>query len=709
MDQRSFATDTSRTPRDHGDQSELSRSGRWEDEHLDPGAVHHSHLSEHHDDERTDTSVVDQLLPSGSTLHHGDQIELETPKDQGLSASQSDNVVPAPAPCREISALSTIGQAALDLCITATSVYFIAFAVMAFLCRWADPEYSYVAQNLLRAARFVCISVHVTILTKLTDEIKGPTIWPIVFSAIVGRFLTALTAWRLEHGMEVGAVEYITGSRTVFGVLSTPFRLGLLHRFWPILLVLWSLSPLGGQASLRVVSLDRASSNQTVQVSYLDSLTPRDGFTSLNYGRRTDQAFLAALLAPRSIKTNYQDLFGNSKIPLLEDFATPARDGSDDGWYSLEPEKTSEYSSLIGLSMAGIPPGNRIFVNIETSYLYSDCSLTRQYNLSARFPWYRDHVGSCVNGRVAMDFDANFDHNMQNRPTTPREILFGLYDAYPVGGTTARCKATTTYVELNTTCSGRQAQDCVPHAVRRSRLPHNRTTTTWLDGELSSALEFFCESFVNATTLGVERFDPDSVLVRYLADPGDVFPVIPAHNPLETVAVLANLTDAEFSRRFTQLLNTYIIASIAPLSITSNLTRFRLPAMRGSGYGEPVNTTAIAETSQSTLRCDFKWLAVLITSSLVMLAAGIATAILNLKRRAPEVLDSFTSMLRDNLYVHEETGPSTEDASDKVRRLRKMRVILGDVRPMESAGYVALTTRTDGDGVQPLRSERVYY
>jgi hypothetical protein len=51
-----------------------------------------------------------------------------------------------------------------------------------------------------------------------------------MFTAIVGRFLTSLAAWRLECGVEVAAVEYLAGSRTIFGTISTPFRLKLLHR-----------------------------------------------------------------------------------------------------------------------------------------------------------------------------------------------------------------------------------------------------------------------------------------------------------------------------------------------------------------------------------------------------------------------------------------------------------------------------------------------
>jgi hypothetical protein len=167
----------------------------------------------------------------------------------------------------------------------------------------------------------------------------------------------------------------------------------------------------------------------------------------------------------------------------------------------------------------------------------------------------------------------------------------------------------------------------------------------------------------------------------------------------------ADLSNLVFSQMFTQLLNTYWLASIAPLSILDGL---KIP-YRGHGHGFASTTTSEWQSPRRVLDYNTTWLVVLTAGSLVMLASGIATVILNPMRRGPEVLDSFTSMLRESQYVQEETGPSTEDASEKVRRLRKARVMLGDVHPLEMTGHVAVTTRTDGEGVQPLRSGRLYY
>jgi len=619
---------------------------------------------------------------------------------------RSNVVVSAPAHCRKINALSTMGQAALDLCITATSVYFIVFAIMAVL-HAGESEGIWIVQTLLRAARFVSLS-NLLQSTALIVAFKGPTVWPIVFSAIVGRFLTAFTAWRLERGVEVAAVEYIIGSRTVFGVISTPFRLRLLHYVLPVLLVLWALSPLGGQASLRVVSLHGTNTRRTVDVFYLDSLTPNESDTISIFGDLMKAVFISALVAPLATKTAYQDLFGNLKVPLLEDFDATSRSRDENGWYSTESEHALSYSSLIGLSTAGIPADGRILFNIETSYLYFDCLLTRQdygYDGSVahqNFTWDRWGNGNCNNGDgngMALALGADPERNASDPSTAPRKIWFGSRG--DEAASTAECSVTTTYTEVSYGCNGKA---CLPVAIRRSRLPHGPTTITWFDagsGNTPTWEAAFCSGFINATELGTTNPYHSSVLTRFLMDPDDPF-ADPGMRP-----TLANLTNDVFSRRFTQLLNTYLLAHTSPVSVSGGFTGLLSGAGEGNGYIS--NTTAEQQTTENVLGYDSRWLAVLIASSFVMLAAGIVTVILNLMRRGPEILDSFTSMLRENPYVHEETGLSTEDASEKVRRLRKTRVMLGDVRPLEATGYVAVTTRTDEDGVQPLRSARLYY
>ena len=226
-----------------------------------------------------------------------------------------------------------------------------------------------------------------------------------MFTAIVGRFLISLAAWRLECGVEVAAVEYLAGSRTVFGTISTPFRLKLLHRTLPVVLVLWSLSPLGGQASLRVVY--PGPMNYTVPISYTNSLTPsekiRGGGRGGDSSTTGSQVFFAALLSPPLTNEGRQDIFGNLNVPLVEQSSVPLRGltPDEDNWYFIgsgpsDDRETITYSSLIGLyvSTKGSRGGVDHFFNIETSYLYSDCSLKKSDDPVSKLIWEKESEGS---------------------------------------------------------------------------------------------------------------------------------------------------------------------------------------------------------------------------------------------------------------------------------------------------------------------------
>jgi hypothetical protein len=289
-----------------------------------------------------------------------------------------------------------------------------------------------------------------------------------MFSAIIGRFLTSIAAWRLERGVNVASVEYLLGSRTVFGVISTPLRLRFLHRAIPLLVTLWVLSPLGGQASLRVVHTGPVLSNTTLTVSYLESLLPywmaggASGPDGETYGPTVNAIFIGALIAPKDSKAASQDMYGNLKIPLLEDLQTHSDQTGDDGWYSTKTNPSRIYSSMIGLPARGVPEVGRMDLAIESSYLYPKCTLSdkNMIKTSGQAAWDEFRKANCHNGDnrfMAIDFDADdrsidSTYSDPSTITTPRTIVFGS------NGTMATCVTTTTYVETRFTCEGRRCE-----------------------------------------------------------------------------------------------------------------------------------------------------------------------------------------------------------------------------------------------------------
>lgn len=118
------------------------------------------------------------------------------------------------------------------------------------------------------------------------------------------------------------SMEYLLSSRAVFSALTTPLQLKHLHLMAPAVVVLWSLSPLGGQGSLRVISTEPSGILIHANITYLGFVSPftNEGVGSASAGPLVpiNAAFTSSMASSRAAKLAPQDLFGNVKVPMLE-------------------------------------------------------------------------------------------------------------------------------------------------------------------------------------------------------------------------------------------------------------------------------------------------------------------------------------------------------------------------------------------------------
>lgn len=211
------------------------------------------------------------------------------------------------------------------------------------------------------------------------NSIQGPTIFAIVFAAIVGRFLKSLAATFLEHGTTVGLIECLLGGRTVARAIALPFSVQFVHPVMIVLLIIWSMSPLGGRAALRVVSSRLSEERFASTFHYLDVMSSPYIISGASarqaYGNVVLAAFNAALSSPASAKSASQDLYGNLKIPMIEPLAA-SKTPNQDGWFDIPSGDTVTYSSLTGLPFLGVDPGHEAEFSIQSSYRHTTCSLS---------------------------------------------------------------------------------------------------------------------------------------------------------------------------------------------------------------------------------------------------------------------------------------------------------------------------------------------
>lgn len=130
-----------------------------------------------------------------------------------------------------------------------------------------------------------------------------------------------------------------------------------------VLVLIWLISPLGGQASLYLIRPLTLEHVERQEVQYLDinGLSKAPNLSSFpRLTNALEAMFLACLIAPVSVKEADSDAWGNVKIPLLRSLVRN-NTAQSEGWF--EPAGNNiTYSSLVGVPVFGISSrGNSTF------------------------------------------------------------------------------------------------------------------------------------------------------------------------------------------------------------------------------------------------------------------------------------------------------------------------------------------------------------
>jgi hypothetical protein len=197
----------------------------------------------------------------------------------------------------------------------------------------------------------------------------------------------------------------------------------------------------------------------------------------------------------------------------------------------------------------------------------------------------------------------------------------------------------------------------------------------------------------------------------------------------ENNVILSEVPPTTFSARLQSVLNACYQLSLAGESTIffgDNPNPTTSPAAYGYDFGQlPANGNVsqavvhrscklfCSRSTQATLTHSVEiftysklWLGLLLVSSGVLLATGLAGTVLSRRTLAPDMLGYVASMTYNNCYLALPDSVSGElDAMQRVRILRDLRVSLSDVRGDDEVGRVAFTTNPD---VRALEKGRKY-
>jgi hypothetical protein len=414
-------------------------------------------------------------------------------------------------------------------------------------------------------------------------------------------------------------------SQSVWGTIESQIVMQRATLVGANLLFLWALSPLGGQASLRLMRRHGQESYSSSKIRYM---TTGPGGTMwglsstyVDSGKFDDAGALytTTLLSPIETKLGPRDPWGNVKIPSLQFLSETVPDS--EGWMSVPQIPHPEsYSSLVGLPVVGLPSVGKSNFTMESTYLSVDCGNFTQMplpeirgglldydELEKLFPgivWENKTKGNDPFepslGRLATFFmDTNMrwswgppiNHEEErmlgrldgfvgyynqtrlsdNEMNIKRELSFTSTYAAPsnrsrFGLNTARCTLAQNHVEAMVECSGEQ---CITKKTRRSLTDTRPSAFTALEHAT------ILKGFVTALPLAVPFRIGSSPTERFLGNTS-AFPFVQRAGHLSQDIAYTNLalvTPEVFSQRLSLVLNTYYQLTTQPTGYFGGLSR----------------------------------------------------------------------------------------------------------------------------------------
>ncbi|KIW12110.1 hypothetical protein PV08_09384 [Exophiala spinifera] len=526
------------------------------------------------------------------------------------------------------------------------------------------------------------------------------TLFTILFAAVLGSTLKRFATWRLERGIRLGLLEQIMQSRTVFSALTAQLSLRNINAMSLVLLVCWTCSPLGSQASLRLFSTGIELSTSSGLVSYPDTITNQvfDGVSGVDsLMTALKPTYISSMLASNATKSGTMDLWGNVKIPWLDE--TLPQD--QDGWTDLSNTDIPEgmYSSLVGLPVSSLANRNSSF-SIETTYMTLDCKLSQpaelvdiNYNVTAGngtflganatrletanviYPFWRVAMNQFVNNNLYFYGYPELLVNVTDNDLPQATFLFQTR-----GPWVSRCKINQEYVESNVSCRTTVAArsssglvdvggeggntllpSCAVLAQRKSTRRHSPSTVTTFS---------FPTTFDSMASYWIMATDPllssaySSLSEYYLQNTSASF-ILSGNG--RTYADYSDVSDGDFSHRLAQLMNTWVLGG----QVSADTMAF---------YGLDRRTATVVYTDAAEVYVVSRpWLAAYCASTAVMLVAALVGIYCAFDTTVPDVLGYCSTLTRDSRHFAFARGGSTLDGAARTRLLGDLRLKMGEV------------------------------
>ncbi|KAJ5902599.1 hypothetical protein N7495_003127 [Penicillium taxi] len=511
------------------------------------------------------------------------------------------------------------------------------------------------------------------------------TAFTLVFSSIVGRMTRRMAEWRLERGSSLKTLETLNGSSTLINSVLTQVQLrnfGIVSLF---LVLLWTVSPIGSQSPLHVLST-ASTSNSTQQLL---------GYPLINSSSLVNGADGWSFIAPY-IQSIYSTSllsaanFGNSSMDPWNNLKIPKFDGlqgvNSTGWASVPTNQNISYPSLMGIPISGLNKTGNITAIVESTYF-----TLQLVNSTGDLKF--DGKGIVLNMTVGDTFTPWSDTSLAviiendtvstNASTvTPEEEAYITFS--PVNQTfQATYLWQQRYFQSEIKCivqsTSAGQKNCSVEQMRVSR----STTPPEFEGISVEVIRSNWNKMLSG-----QNFSLSEAYLRY------------PQSPLE-----ANLSDTStaspsmeaLQQRLEQLLNTLFFSTVDPEGLLSGMP----------SYPIQVDATRIFFNIGSVYVVNFRWLAAFVVATLVMTICAIITIFLTSMSMNPDILGYISTYVWNSPSVGLPRSGTFLGGDKKTRSIKEWQVRLGDVRSEDKVGQLSIGILSSTKKPEPGRLYRV--
>lgn len=554
----------------------------------------------------------------------------------------------------------------------------------------------------------------------------GPTLFPIAFAAISSRFFQNLSRWYLErpNGVRLGTLEQIAGSQSFPGAVQRTFAVRSGHWISAIIILVWALSPIGGQSSLRLLNhdhttieteLDAFVANPEYQESYFGSASGVSHWSNI-----ITILYSGLLLSAPSQRAGPADLWNRPKIPQLSQTMI---NNYTVGWQDMsEPDlKNGDYASLLGLDVRGISqdiPGRQVRFNFSTSYVDTECERVTSHRYNNMTVGKSEMTSFKASVQNYTDRGEPESWYWNTEPSGHRLYYDSQDSSIDMGKhrlVLFECVLQRIPVEVEFHC-GPFPRGCEARRLRQRQERFDAFPTSSLgweekpaEGDPVQILPWSMTKVAVNNMLAVwptaagtpDKYYAASATDNFLGGDDALF-VGQAFRYWDLDASSMAL----FSRRMTTVFNTIFQVSLYPDNVTNANSSFigNLRASPDWDHGPPGPLydaiQAIASDTLEIYVADHRWCATLLLVSLTLQILAIAGLWLRAWTFGPDLLGFASSLMRDNPHfpVSVNSCGSALSGTERARLCRDMRVQIADVRPSEESGYIVFkSVSPEGD------------